>query len=151
MTTLVKSNGLGRQGLFPEFPDFFDDLFTKDLFHPAGKLSGVLPAVNVKDTEQNFILEVAVPGMDKKDFKVEFKKNMLVISARKENQSEEKDKEGKYVRKEFGYQSFTRSFTLPEDMVDGDNISANYKDGILNVTIPKKEREKTRSKEIEIG
>ncbi|MGZ3900880.1 MAG: Hsp20/alpha crystallin family protein [Bacteroidia bacterium] len=150
MTTLVKSNGMGRPGFFPEFPDLFDDLFTKGLFTPGAKPTGGMPAVNIKETDLNYLLEVAVPGMDKKDFKIELKNNMLVISAKKENMQEEKDKEGRYVRKEFGFQSFTRSFTLPENTVDAENITANCKDGILNVLIPKKEAEKAKAIEISI-
>jgi HSP20 family protein len=150
MTTLVKSNGMGRPGFFPEFPDLFDDFFTKSLFGPAAKPQGFTPAVNIKETDENFMLEIAVPGMDKKDFKIEVKKNILFISAQKENRTEQKGNEGKYVRKEFGYQSFSRSFTLPEDRVDAENISAGYRDGILEVTVPKKEPEKEKSREIQI-
>lgn len=150
MSTLVKSNGMGRRGFFPEFPDLFDDFFTKSLFSPVDKSMGAMPAVNVKETDKEFTLEVAVPGMDKKDFNLEIKNGMLIISAQKENKHEEKDKEGRYVRREFGYQSFTRSFTLPEDHVDVDNIDANYRDGILCVSIPKKEEEKAKPKTIQI-
>jgi HSP20 family protein len=89
--------------------------------------------------------------MDKKDFKLEVKNGTLVISAQKENKSEEKDNEGRYVRREFGYQSFTRSFTLPEDHVDTENISAQYKEGVLCVTVLKKEQEKHKPKQIEIS
>ena len=110
-----------------------------------------MPAVNVREADKNYLLEVAVPGMDKKDCKIELKNNILVISAQKENKQEEKDNEGRYVRKEFGFQSFTRSFTLPEDSVDAENISAAYCDGILKVTIPKKEPEKAQTKEIQIS
>jgi HSP20 family protein len=80
---------------------------------------------------------------------VELKDNKLFISAQKENKSEEKDQEERYVRKEFSFQSFTRSFVLPQDIVQSENISANYKDGILNVTVPKKEKT-VNSKEIKI-
>ncbi|MCW3076294.1 MAG: heat-shock protein [Bacteroidetes bacterium] len=151
MKTLVKSNFGGRPGFFPEFPDLFDDLFTKNIFSPVAKNEFTLPAVNVKDTENNFELEVAVPGMEKKDFKIEIKDNLLLISAQKENKQEEKKDDGQYVRKEFAFQSFTRSFTLPEDRVDAEKISANYTDGILYITIPKKEIEKKESKEIKIN
>ena len=150
MTTLVKSNGTHRNGLFPEFPALFDDLFTKDFFgaNIIANRNTTLPAVNVKESDLSYNVEVAVPGMDKKDFKVELKDNTLVISASKENNAEEKHENGRYVRKEFGYQSFTRSFTLPQNNVESQNISASYKDGILNITVPKK-AETTRQIEIE--
>ncbi|MCE3225648.1 MAG: heat-shock protein [Bacteroidetes bacterium] len=151
MTTLVKSNGHGRH-FFPEFPSLFDDFFTRDMINFAKPTNNHLPAVNVKETDKAYSIEVAVPGMDKKDFKIELKNNLLVISAKKENKQEEKSEDGKYVRKEFGFQSFTRSFTLPEKSVEGENISANYTDGILNITIPKKEKEQTSSvREIQIS
>lgn len=151
MTTLVKSNENGRSGLFPEFPSLFDDFFTRDLLDLGARRAAGLPAVNVKETETSYNLEVNVPGMDKKDFKIEIKNHTLIITGQKEDKKEEKKEEGKYLRQEFGFQSFTRSFTLPEDSVDSDNIKANYKDGILYVTVPKKEKAKERAKQIEIG
>lgn len=151
MTTLVKSNGNGRTAFFPEFPSLFDDFFTRDLMNADLRRSAGLPAVNVKETENNFELEVSVPGMDKKNFKIELKHSTLVISGIKEEKNEEKKEEGKYVRREFSSQSFTRSFTLPEESVDSENIKANYKDGILHVSIPKREKVKETVKRIEIG
>lgn len=151
MTTLVKSTGNGRTGFFPEFPSLFDDFFTRDLISSDSKRNSSLPAVNVKENDSSYNLEVSVPGMDKKDFKIELKNNMLIISGKKEEKHEEKNENGKYVRKEFGFHSFTRSFTLPEDSVDAENISASYKEGILYLEIPKKEKEKPKSKEISIS
>jgi HSP20 family protein len=152
MTTLVKSNGTSGNAFFPEFPALFDDLLTKDFFSAGlknyGSTAGYLPAVNVKESDNSYQVEVAVPGMEKKDFKVEVKNNSLLISAQKENKQEEKDENGRYVRKEFGYQSFTRSFKLPEQTVDNENISASYKDGILSILVPKKSNP---AREIQIG
>lgn len=149
MTTLVKSNGNGRNMFFPEFPSLFDDFFTRDFVNFESKHNKLLPAVNVKETESAFELEVAAPGMDKNDFKIEVKNNTLIISAQKENKQEEKNENGKYVRREFAFQSFTRTFTLPEKSVDDNNVSAQYKDGILNISIPKKEKVES-VKQIEI-
>jgi HSP20 family protein len=149
MTNIVKSNGNLRDLFFPELPALFDDSLMKDFFHaPAGR-STALPAVNIKENDQTYEIDIAVPGMDKKDFKVELKDNRLTISARKENKNEESDSSNRYVRREFSYQSFTRSFTLPEHTVESDNISATYTDGILNITVPKKE--KTAGREIQIS
>jgi HSP20 family protein len=93
-----------------------------------------MPAVNVKETDKAFVLEVAVPGMKKDDFKLEMKDGMLIISAETEIEKEEKDEN--YTRKEFNYSSFSRSFWLPEN-VKTDDIKANYKEGMLLVTLPK--------------
>lgn len=138
MTTLVR-----RNNLLPSFNNFFDDFFSKDLFDWNDKnftVSGsTLPSVNVKETENDFNIELAVPGMKKEDFKIELDKHVLTISSEKKEEHEEKDKNGKYTRKEFNYQSFSRSFTLPANTVENEKIEASYKDGILHITVPKKE------------
>ena len=87
---------------------------------------------------------MAVPGMKKEDFKVEIDNNMLTISSEKEEQKEETRKKDNYIRKEFNYQSFFRSFSLPE-YIDEDKVEASYKDGILHVTIAKKEGVKKKA------
>ena len=87
---------------------------------------------------------MAVPGMKKEDFKVEIDNNMLIISSEKEEQKEETRKKDNYIRKEFNYQSFFRSFSLPE-YIDEDKVEASYKDGILHVTIAKKEGVKKKA------
>lgn len=151
MTSLIKSNGNGRNIFLPEFNGLFDDFFTRDLINFGEKLNTPAPAVNVKESENSFELEVAVPGMDKGDFKVEVKQSTLIVSAQKEQKEEDKNDKEKYLRKEFSFRSFTRSFILPEKTVDAENIVANYKDGILNISIPKKEKEKESVKQIQIG
>jgi HSP20 family protein len=143
----MKWNGNGNSHMFPEFPSLFDDFLTRDLFQlpfRAASNANSVPAVNVKETDTAFELEMAAPGMEKKDFKVELLQDTLVISAQKESKTEHKDEDGKYSRKEFSYQSFTRSFNLPEDMVKADEISANYKEGILHIMVPKKEPAKPK-------
>ncbi len=147
MKSLVKWNSNGNNHLFPEFPSLFDDFLTRGLFQmPFNAVinQNTVPAVNVKETNTTFELELAAPGMEKKDFKVELEQNTLVISAQKENKAEEKSEDGKYSRKEFSYQSFRRSFNLPEDLVKADEISANYNEGILHVMVPKKEPAKPK-------
>lgn len=137
MGTLVKSNG----NFFPNVSSLFDDFFTRDLFNLPGfnHTNGNLPAVNVKETDSDYLIEVAAPGVAKENFKVELENNMLIISAQQENRAEDKDDSGNYTRREFSYQSFKRSFNLPDNIIQGDNISARYNDGVLNITIPKKE------------
>lgn len=147
--TLVKRN----TGLFPSIPSFFDDFFTRDLFEwPKANLGASLPAVNIRENDEDFEVEVAAPGLTKEDFNIELNNNVLTISSQKEVKNEEKDEEGKYTKREFGYTSFQRSFTLPQHVVDTDKINAKYKDGILHLSLPKKEEAKPKPvKTIEIS
>ena len=109
-----------------------------------------LPAVNVKETDDEFNIEVAAPGMTKKDFNIHFHNNVLTISSEKED--EKKEENGKYSRREFSYQSFQRSFTVAENTVDSDKITAKYTDGILTITLPKREEVRPKPlKEIKIS
>ena len=89
------------------------------------------------------MVEMAAPGMRKEDFRVQLDGNLLTISSEKKHEHEEKDGE-RYTRKEFSYQSFTRSFQLPKDVVDEDQIRAAYHDGVLQLSIPKKEEAKQK-------
>lgn len=133
-------------------PSFIDEFFGKDwmdsIFSDRPGIS--TPAVNVKETDNEFMIEVAAPGLDKKDFKVDVDNNVLSISSEKEYKGEEKE-EGRYMRREFGYATFSRSFSLPE-AVDSEKIKAKHKDGILMITIPKKEEARRKPpKQIEIS
>lgn len=115
---------------------FLTDFFDGDKFFDSDWLRNKsLPAVNVKETDKNFEIEVAAPGLSKKDFKVSAENGVLTISSEKKEEKEQKDKD--YTRKEFSYNSFSRSFTLPEN-TDEDDIKANYEDGILKLHIAKK-------------
>lgn len=98
-----------------------------------------VPAVNIQEDEKQFILEFAVPGMHKDDFKINLENQMLTISSEVKDENEEN--KPNYTRKEFVYNSFSRSFTLPKNIV-ADKIKADYKDGILNISIPKDEKTK---------
>lgn len=155
MNSLIKINGNREGSIFPEFPSLFDDFITRDFFNlpvrNAFKM-GSVPAVNIRETDGAFDLEMAIPGMDKKNFKVEIENDLLTISANQENKIEEKGDDGKYTRREFSYQSFKREFRLPENSVNESEISANYKDGILHVIVPKKETTNTKAlREISIS
>ena len=142
--TLTKRNG----SLINSLPTIFDDFFTKDLFDWNNSNFSVpgttLPAVNVKETPDSFIVEMAAPGMKKEDFKVELNNNVLTISSEKQQENEQKDDSHKYTRKEFSYQSFQRSFQLSREAVDADNIQAKYENGVLHLTIPKREEVKQK-------
>jgi len=101
----------------------------------------VTPAVNIIESKDDYRIEVVAPGLDKADFRINVENNVLTISAEKEVKQE--DKEEHFMRREFNYASFSRSFTLPESM-DSEKISAKHKDGVLNVVIPKKEEAKEK-------
>lgn len=145
--SLVKWNNQGEN--FPAYSNFFDDFFTRDLNN--GNLRGAnLPAVNISEDDDNFEVEVAAPGLKKEDFKINLENNLLTISGEHKEESEEK--EGKKIsRREFSYTSFNRSFTLPET-VKAEDINAKYEDGVLRLTLPKKEEAKKQPpKQIEVS
>ena len=102
--------------------------------------NGTMPAVNVKEDKDKYEVEVAAPGMEKDDFKVNLENDVLTISAEKRNEKTD-DKEN-YSRREFSYQSFKRSFSLPEGHILTDKIEAKYNNGILNIHLPKREEVK---------
>lgn len=122
----------------PTLNRFFDDFFTKDLYRngedPSSRLN-TQPAVNVKENDKSFDLELAAPGLGKGDFNIEVNNDVLSISFEKKTDNEVKEED--YNVREFGYQSFKRSFTLPET-VNADKIQAKYEHGVLGLTIPKK-------------
>ena len=125
------------------FDEFFNNVPARTNF------SGTLPAVNVKETEDDYSIELAVPGLKKEDFKIEINEGVLTIAAERKAENEEK-KDG-YTRREFSFTNFTRRFTLPET-ADENNISASYTDGILALNLPKKEEAKPQpARLIEVG
>jgi HSP20 family protein len=130
-------------------PGLWNDVFTPDWFGGVDSNRSNLPAVNILEGEKDFTLELAVPGQKKEDFNVELDNDVLTISM--ETQSEVADKKAEYTRREFHYTSFKRAFTLPES-VNQEDIKADYKDGILKFTLPKKEEALPKAKRlIEIG
>jgi HSP20 family protein len=132
------------------YPSWVDDFFpSAPLPNVESRVDATMPAVNVKEDENQFNIEVAAPGMEKKNFRIDLNHNVLTISAEKEEKKE--DKNEKITRQEFNYTSFQRSFTLPNSVKD-EGIKASYKEGILIVTIPKKEEAKAKApKQIEIS
>jgi len=122
----------------PAFEDMFDNLFEKE-FNPMYRRNcGVAPATNILERNEDFVISVAAPGYSKEDFSIKLEQNILTISSEKE---ENADETVKFTRKEFGMGSFKRTFTLPRT-IDTDRIDASYENGILNVTLPKKEEAK---------
>jgi len=130
-----------RNSLF--FPSLMNDLARPDWFGGMENLNTNLPAVNIKNNTENFELELAVPGGKKDDFKIEVDNDVLTIS--NEVKSENEETKENYSRREFSYSSFKRVFTLPET-VDGTKIDAAYENGILKLTLPKKEEALPRPK-----
>ncbi|MGD0340644.1 MAG: Hsp20/alpha crystallin family protein [Bacteroidales bacterium] len=125
------------------------NLFDEDFFPVLSNMTSSMPAVNIKEDEKSYKLDLAIPGMDKKDMKIDINEDVLTVSSETKNETE--DKKDGYKRKEFSYSSFCRSFYIPEN-VNRDKITAAYKDGILNIELPKQEEEKTKlSKQIKIS
>ena len=140
--SIIRRNRMG-------FPSLMDDFFGPDWLGGLATVNDTLPAVNIKENEKDFELELAIPGKKKEDFNVEVDNNVLTVSM--ETRQEDEQKEDNFTRREFSYSSFRRSFTLPET-VNEDKINANYEDGILRFTLPKKEEALPKPKRmIEIG
>jgi len=149
--TIVKRNG----NLLDNFPTVFDDFLNRDIFNWGltnfSDTNTTIPAVNIKETKDDYVVEVAAPGMTKKDFKVQLEGNILTISSEKTNEREQGSEE-RYTIREFSYQSFSRTFNLQKDVLDTERIQAKYEDGVLHLQIPKKEHAKQKQpKLIEIS
>lgn len=131
------------------FPSLMNEILGPDWFGGVDVYKEHAPAVNVKETDNGFELEMAIPGRKKDDIKIEIDKEVLTISS--EIAKEESAVEENYTRKEFSFNSFKRVFTLPET-VDADKIDASYEDGILKFVMPKKEEALPKPKRlIELG
>lgn len=134
--------------MFNQFPMLFDDIFNRDLFNwnntNYSDTNTTIPAVNIKETADKYEVEVAAPGMNKDDFKIELEGNMLTITSERSQENESNREEEKFYRREFSYQSFRRSFNLKKDVVDVEKIEARYDKGLLRLVIPKKEEVKQK-------
>jgi HSP20 family protein len=140
-----------KNPLFPSLltdrwiPDFFEN---EKFFDSDWMKSITVPSVNIRETEKEFFVELAAPGLNKKDFKIAIDNGMLTISAEKKLEKEEKEKE--FTRKEFSYSNFSRSFMLPEN-VNEEKVEAHYEDGLLKLQLLKKVVDKTKNvKAIEV-
>jgi HSP20 family protein len=153
---IIKSIVMSTQALArraERMPSFFDDFFNRpfsnflDYGFPARPLN--VPAVNITERKDDFLVSMAAPGLKKEDFKINLDGNVVTISSEKEEKKEESD--DKITRREFSYSSFERSFSLPDD-VNKEKIDARYIDGILELVLPKKEEAKKAalSKEIKV-
>jgi HSP20 family protein len=144
--TLVKfNNGQKNYSVNPFFNDVFDTILNDRFL--GGKQLTQVPAVNISETENEFHIELAVPGLKKEDFKINLDKNVLSVSAEKKSENVEEGK--KFSKREYNYTSFNRSFTLPES-VDHSKIDAEYTDGILKLNVAKREEAKIQAREIAV-
>jgi HSP20 family protein len=144
--TLVKFNPEKKNStLLPGFNDIFESVLGDTFF--SDRRINSLPAVNILESGEEYDIELAAPGLKKEDFKVSVERDMLTISTGQ--YSENNTSEKTYNRREFSYSAFTRAFTLPES-ADVDRIQASYIDGVLKLTLPKKEEAKAVSRQIEI-
>lgn len=143
--SLLRKSTPGLAEWRPLFPNFFnsDDFFSDGLWKKME-----VPAVNIAENEKAYEIEVAAPGLKKDDFKIAVEKGILTISAEK---SEEKKEEKKnYTRQEYSYNSFSRSFSLPQDVKE-DDIKAQYENGVLKLNVAKTAAEAKKAKEITIS
>jgi len=134
------TQGLTRTG--ERMPTVFDDFFKPWNEWFEGGVFGRtmnIPAVNITEHKDEFMVSLAVPGLKKDDFKIDVNGNMLTISCEKEEKKEEK--EAKFTRKEYNFTSFERTFTIPDE-VNKEKIDAKYEDGLLKLALPKKEEAK---------
>ncbi len=130
-------------------PFWMPSLFDDDFFPVLNGNTSSMPAVNIREDDKHYLLDLAVPGIDKKDLKIDIEDEVLTISS--ETKDEHEESTDGYKRKEFSYSSFCRSFQIPEN-VNKDKIEANYNVGILRVMLPKAEEEKNKlSRQVKIS
>ncbi len=134
-----------HQDMLPSFTSLFDGFINTDLGDLKRKnfstITSTFPKVNITERDDAFNMEMAVPGVNKEDFNINLDHKILTVSSNNEEDSLEENQ--RFIKKEFSYSTFQRSFTLPESVAE-DGISATYVNGILKITIPKKEEEKTK-------
>lgn len=129
-------------------PSVFDDMFKTDWLGGTTNVNSIgtsIPAVNIKESDDSFEVEVAAPGKAKEDFNIELDNDVLTISSETKKEDETSSENGRFTRKEFSYSTFKRAFSLPES-VDSSKISASYNNGVLMISLPKKEEAKIQAK-----
>ena len=142
--SLIKRNEAGW------LPSVIDDMFRTDWLGGTTNVNSIgtsIPAVNIRETEESFSVEVAAPGKTKEDFNIELDNDVLTISSEEKNENESNENKGRFTRKEFNYSTFKRAFSLP-DAVDNTKISATYNNGVLEIALPKREEAKVQAKRL---
>ena len=143
--TLVKFNKNANNALLPSFNDVFESIFNDTFFND--RLINRVPAVNISESLESYHIELAAPGLNKQDFKINVDGNVLNISV--DQVTENNGGNRKYNKREYSYNSFVRSFTMPEQ-ADQNRMEAAYENGVLKVDIAKREEAKMASRQIEI-
>lgn len=129
-------------------PSVFDDMFKTDWLGGTTNVNSIgtsIPAVNIMESDDNFMVSVAAPGKTREDFTIELDNDILTISSEEKKENETTEKNGRFTRKEFNYTNFKRAFSLPET-IDSEKISAAYNSGVLEIMLPKKEEAKVQPK-----
>jgi HSP20 family protein len=142
--TLIQYPTRFRSSLLPLFNQMINEFWNAE---DLSENRGVIPAANIKETNDAFLIDLAVPGLKKEDFNIQVENNMLRISANKQTETQSEDSNIKIHRYEFSFHTFERSFRLPKS-ADGDKISASYTDGVLQLNIPKREEAKPKAPKI---
>jgi HSP20 family protein len=143
--SLVKFSDRKKNALMPGFNDIFESFFNDSFL--SDRMVSRVPAANISETNDEYHIELAAPGLKKDDFKIRVDDQVLSISVEQHKENTESNKN--YNKREYSYTSFVRSFTLPEGADDA-RIAAEYTDGVLNINVPKKEEAKSVSRQIEI-
>ncbi len=137
---------MNTKALTPRLSTFFDDFITRDFptqsWFENSKLQSHLPSVNISENQKEFAIELAAPGLEKNDFQIELNKNILTVSSKV--QKEKSETKNDFVRREFNFSSFSRSFQLPKNSINIDEINAEYKSGILTINVPKLEKQEIK-------
>ncbi len=132
----------------PRYPSFLDRFMEGDWMDwmnaNYSPTNTTLPAVNIKEDDDKFEVELAAPGMTKDDFDINLHNSQLTVSSERKEEHKEDEDEENYARREFSYQAFTRTFTIPQNIVDAEKIDAKYDDGILRIVLPKLETAKPK-------
>jgi HSP20 family protein len=150
--TLIKwkkpsTNGVARQDLMmPSLENLLGNFFNDDFMNRD--YAGYVPSVNISENEKSYSIEVSAPGFEKKDFNVRIEDGVLTVSA--EHKMERNEENKTFVRKEFNYGSFSRSFNMV-DLIDEEKVDAKYENGILKLELPKSEKVKANVREIKIS
>lgn len=143
--SLIKFNNGNKGSVLTPFNDLFESVFNDSIL--SDRMMSRVPAVNVSEDSDKYLIELAAPGLRKEDFKIQLDKNLLTISV--ERNAEQKEQGKFYNKREFSYQSFVRSFALP-DSADDSAIEAEYIDGLLTIHVAKKDEAKQVVRQIEI-
>jgi HSP20 family protein len=145
MSLIKFNNGNNSKSLTPGFNDIFETMFNDSFL--SDRMVSRVPAVNICETQDHYLIEMAAPGLNKEDFNIKLDKNLLTVSVEQKKESNTQDRQ--YNKREFSYSSFVRSFALP-DSADDAQIEASYTNGMLNIHVAKKDEAKQIVRQIEI-